>query len=102
MEEMLRLGFDVWICTTPILAYHNCVLEKYEWVEEHLGSDWTPRIILTRDKTIVSGHFLIDDKPEIEGAAVPSWEHIVYDQPYNRTITRQRRITWRNWKSFLC
>ena len=35
--------------------FHDCVREKYEWVEEHLGFELTKQIILTRDKTVVSG-----------------------------------------------
>ena len=42
-------------------------ISQFEWVEEHLGRDWTLRLILTRDKTVVNGHILIDDKPKITG-----------------------------------
>jgi hypothetical protein len=44
---------------------------------------------------------LIDDKPEITGVEKePTWEHILYDRPYNRGINK-RRITWGNWKDIL-
>ena len=36
-------------------------------MEEHLGSEFTKRVILTRDKTLVRGDVLIDDKPTIGG-----------------------------------
>lgn len=40
---------------------------QFEWVEHYLGKDWINRTILTRDKTIVSGHILIDDNVKIKG-----------------------------------
>jgi 5'-nucleotidase len=69
-------------------------------VEEHLGSDFTKRIILTRDKSLVRGDVLVDDKPEIRGLATPNWQHILYDQPYNRCLPGVR-MTWRNWRHVL-
>ena len=99
--EMEQLGNEVFICTSPLTAYRNCVLEKYEWVENYLGADWVRRIILTKDKTLVKGDCLIDDKPEITGVeSSPTWEHIVYDQLYNRHVNK-RRLTWENWKEVL-
>lgn len=101
IEAMRDLGHDVSICTSPLKAYKNCVLEKYEWVEEHLGFGWTGRIILLKDKTLVRGDVLIDDRPRIIGAMTPQWEHVLYDQPYNRRENDKRRLTWENWQSVL-
>jgi 5'-nucleotidase len=100
LHEMDGLGLDVFICTSPFSSYQNCVLEKYQWVEAYLGSKWTDRIILTKDKTLVRGDILIDDKPQITGKDVPTWEHILYDRPYNQGVDR-RRLTWKNWKEVL-
>lgn len=101
LEEMSALGLEVFICSSPFNTYGNCVLEKYKWVERHLGASWVNRIILTKDKTLVRADFLIDDKPKITGLeATPSWEQIVYDQPYNRHIDK-KRMTWDTWRSVL-
>ena len=94
-------GHTLFICTTPLLNYDNCVLEKYQWIEQHLGRDWTQKLILTRDKTLVRGDILIDDKPVITGILKPLWEHILFDRSYNSQILNQRRITWENFKSVL-
>jgi 5'-nucleotidase len=102
--EMRGLGYEVFICTTPKKFYHNqdCVYEKHAWVMKHLGKEWTERIILTRDKTLVQGVVLIDDKPEIVGAITPVWTHVYYDQPYNRRDTKKPRINdWMLWKEVL-
>jgi 5'-nucleotidase len=98
IKEIAENGNEVFICTSPLNAYKNCVLEKYEWIEKHLGFEWTLKLILTKDKTIVKGDILIDDKPEVIGVAEPTWEHILFDKPYNRHITNRRRLNWNNWK----
>lgn len=101
VKDIASRGHTVFICTTPLNAYQNCVKEKYEWIEEHLGFEWTKKLILTKDKTIVQGDILIDDKPEVVGAAKPVWEHIVFDKPYNKHTNHTKRMTWKNWKSVL-
>ena len=110
LMEINRGGHDVFICTSPLNIYENCVLEKYLWAEEHLNShplnngvDWTKRMILTKDKTLIYGKYLLDDNPCISGIRKPSWEHIIVDMPYNRHITDKKRILrdWSNWKEVL-
>ncbi|MVW71995.1 5'-3'-deoxyribonucleotidase [Bordetella sp. 15P40C-2] len=101
VRELLAMGMDIRICTSPLTQFENCVLEKYLWVEKHLGREATQRIVMTRDKTLVHGDLLIDDKPEIVGAVRPRWKHIVYDAPYNRQITDRPRLTWDKWRNVL-
>ena len=101
VKEMVAEGIDVRICTFPIQAYRNCVGEKYEWVERHLGPAYTSRMILTRDQTIIAGDALIDDNPDISGSRTPSWKHIVFDQPYNRAVAGPRLQSWANWRAVL-
>jgi len=100
-KTMLKLGYDVRICSSPLSRYENCVLEKYQWVEKHLGGEFTKRIILSKDKTLIRGNFLIDDNPVIEGVKTPEWEQVVYDCPYNRNNKNNKRLTWQNWRSVL-
>ena len=101
LKILVELGYDVRICTSPLSHYENCVLEKYQWVERHLGGDFTKRIVLSKDKTIVRGKFLIDKNPAIEGEETAEWEHILYDCPYNQEVGNKRRLTWANWKNVL-
>ncbi len=85
---------DVLICTSPLTEYKFVLREKYAWIERHLGREWVKRIVLTKDKTVVDGRVLIDDRPEITGIRdKPYWEHILFDQPYNRSIQNKRRLT---------
>lgn len=99
--EMSDKVDEVFICTSPFIPYENCLNEKYEWIEEHLGKEWIHKTILTKDKTLIHGNYLIDDKPNITGVHNPTWEHIIYDQPYNRHITDKKRLTWKNWREVL-
>jgi 5'-nucleotidase len=100
MEEMLAAGHDVRICTAPLTAFTHCVTEKYQWVQDHLGPHWVRRIVLTKDKTLVRGDVLMDDKPEVTGCLVPSREHLVFEAPYNLG-SPARRVNWANWRQVL-
>lgn len=101
LNKMSKLSHLVFICTSPLTNYQNCVDEKYGWVDQNLGSNWVDRMILTRDKTLIQGDILIDDRPEIKGLKQPSWEHILFDQPYNREIKGKRRLNWQNYREVL-
>ena len=102
LREIKNSNNSVLLCTSPMLPkYENCVLEKYHWVYKHLGEEWVYNIVLTKDKTIIKGDILIDDMPEVNGTEKPEWEHVLYDQPYNRRINGKRRLTWNNWREVL-
>lgn len=101
IEEMRKLGQEVFICTSLIRHYENCVLEKYHWVARNLGYEWTKRIIVAKDKTLIYADILIDDKPQHSGLKTPTWEHALFDRPYNRNVTDKLRINWDNWKEIL-
>ena len=98
---MRKLGHDVYICTAPYVNT-TCGPEKWIWVEKYLGKEWLSRLIITRDKTLVRGNILIDDKPNIIGRLSPIWEHILFDEPYNRkTPDHRKRLNWSNWRTVL-
>lgn len=101
MEKHLDF-IDPFICSSPEVESEGmaCHSEKAAWVDKHLGRFWTKRLILTKDKTLVRGHFLIDDKPNITGAMQPTWLQMVYDQPYNRGATNGVRFSWNDWVEF--
>jgi 5'-nucleotidase len=90
MYLLRDLGATVKLCSTPDATNPTCASDKVDWVANHLGTAWVKDLILTHDKTLVRGAILIDDKPEITGAVVPEWEHVLFDQPYNRHITGKR------------
>merc|ERR1719164_265702 len=88
-------GYRVMLCTSPVSTSAHCAGEKFEWVREHLGPEWVPKIILTSDKTAVRGDVLIDDKPKITGAHHPVWQQLMFNAPYNLKVPdRQRLSSW--------
>ena len=103
LNEMVEMGHTVRICTSPIFPWQHCVGEKFDWVDDHLGIDWVKRIVLTKDKTVVRGDVLIDDKPVITGEVVPLWTHVHFDAPYNRHVTDGLRVRWTDgsWRTVI-
>ncbi|XP_010814865.1 5'(3')-deoxyribonucleotidase, cytosolic type isoform X4 [Bos taurus] len=100
LEE--RRGFfanEQYRALRPDLAYH--------WVEKHLGPQFVERIILTSDKTVISGDLLIDDKEVIQGhEETPSWEHILFTCCHNQHLAlpppRRRLRSWSdNWREII-
>lgn len=92
IEAMAAAGLNVFLCTTPTWSNPGCVPGKLASIEKHLGAAWLNRTIMTHDKTMVRGDLLIDDKPEIFGAAVPVWQQAMFSQPYNRYVQAPLRM----------
>lgn len=93
LKAALKAGHDVRIVTSPWVSNPTCASDKLNWVVRYYGAHWGQRVIITTDKTLVRGDVLIDDKPEVTGSDDPTWEHILFDQPYNREVENKRRIT---------
>lgn len=102
VHEMIADGHDVRFVTSHLIGYDPAVLEKFQWIEDHFGKEWVDRIVLTRDKTLIRGDVLIDDKPLITGGMDPVWKHIVFDRPYNHDqVNKQRLRRWAEWREVL-
>ncbi|XP_076468956.1 5'(3')-deoxyribonucleotidase, cytosolic type-like [Babylonia areolata] len=98
MEMWQMDDTEVFICTSPHSHYKYCVFEKFKWVEDHLGEEWINRLILTKDKTMVNGDLLIDDRPRIRGALdPPAWKQVLFSAPYNLSIDSRGRQRLNNW-----
>jgi len=94
----------VFICTTPWKSFDGCVAEKFRWAEKFLDNDtvdWKSRIITTRDKTVISGDILIDDKVDIKGVQLPDWTHVLF--AYNKNLSEKRPVMkgWQDLKSIV-
>lgn len=103
VRAMVADGYTVFFCTAPSpFQWEECVKEKYAWVRRHLGEEFLSKIIVTRDKTMVKGDVLVDDKPKVVGACQPEWTHVVFEQSYNKTVEGRPRIReWGEWRSVL-
>ena len=105
LGEMVAAGHDVFLCTSPLVSSRWSVPDKLAWIEHHLGRAWLRRIVITSDKTLVGDRLrpcvLIDDRPQITGVAIPPWEHVLFDQPYNRGEPGPRLPSWAVWREVL-
>merc|ERR1719482_2432098 len=93
LHALAAKGYRIFLCTSPVTTSAHCAGEKFEWVRDHLGPEWVPRIICTSDKTAVRGDVLIDDKPSIRGAHHPVWQQLMMDAPYNLKLPNRHRLS---------
>jgi 5'-nucleotidase len=101
LKQMEEQGIQAYLCTSPIYTNESCASDKISWVREHFGDWWGDRTIITKDKTLIRGDYLIDDKQVIEGVMTPEWERIVFDRVYNREVDGRRLNSWDNWTTVL-
>jgi 5'(3')-deoxyribonucleotidase len=55
-------NFDVYILTTPSWTNVQSYTDKRRWIEMHFGETLKKRLILSHNKAIIDGDFLIDDR----------------------------------------
>lgn len=84
----LQEKYDVWILTRPSFRNVNCYTEKAQWVWDHLGLDVLQKTIMSPDKSLLKGDYLIDDQgnagqENFEGEWIhfktekfPNWESV--------------------------
>lgn len=53
--------FDVYILTAPSIYNPLSYSEKREWIENHLGMEMVKRLIISSNKGLNKGDYLIDD-----------------------------------------
>ena len=53
--------FDVWILTKPSFDNLNSFSEKAYWVNKYFGPDVLRKLIMSRNKSLLIGDYLIDD-----------------------------------------
>lgn len=71
----LKQFFSVKILSRPSVKNPLSYTEKRIWIEKHLGHSECYNLILSKDKTLLRGDWLIDDNIQ-EGLLKPEWKHI--------------------------
>ena len=92
----LQNKHEVYIVTSAGTTFPLAPTEKYQWVEREFGIKMLNNLVITRAKYLVDGDILIDDKPFHEDEDKASWQHVVFDQPYNRHL-KNTRLNWSNY-----
>lgn len=78
-------GCDVFVCTAPSLRNPSCASDKMLWIADHFPS-LRRKVIVSKDKTLVRGHVLVDDKPEVLGLLSPVWQHVLFQTSGNAHV----------------
>lgn len=85
--KRLAENFDVWFLTRPSYLNPLCYTEKRLWIEDHFGLEWCQKLILSPDKTLLKGDYLIDDQPWegfegkqllFGGERFPNWNKVLF------------------------
>lgn len=63
VQQLIGNGHDVYIASKPSSSSLYCASEKYAWVRKHIP-ELTKKVILTGHKHLLTGNYLIDDRPE--------------------------------------
>lgn len=63
IRRIMRMGFDVWFLSQPLADCFESYTDKAKWVGLHFP-ELANKIILTQDKGLHFGHYLIDDNEE--------------------------------------
>jgi len=58
--QLMKMGFDVWILSQPFALDPSSYIQKAEWIGLHFPQLYN-KIILTQDKGLNVGDYLIDD-----------------------------------------
>lgn len=84
----LREKAYVYAVTSPLTGSSTWAHEREEWLVRELGFKHR-YVVSVRDKSLVSGHVLIDDKPDnlTTWRAAQGGRAILWEMPYNSTVT---------------
>ena len=74
--------YDVYIASTPSWSNPSCWIDKRLWVQQYIGQNAYKKLILTSNKGILKGDYLIDDNTW-NGADEFEGEHIHFGTDKN-------------------
>jgi 5'(3')-deoxyribonucleotidase len=87
--NLLMQKYDVWILTRPSIKNTHCYTEKAEWIKKYFGEQMLEKMIISPNKALVKGDYLIDDdtrhgQVEFEGEHIhfgqekfPNWNSVI-------------------------
>lgn len=87
--KVLHAKYDCYIVSTPVWSNPYCWMEKRLWGEKKMGFEANKRLILTHNKNLVKGDYIIDDTKN-HGVDKFEGEHIHFGSR-----------NYQNWKDVL-
>lgn len=96
-QRLLEFGYTPRVCTAPLTLNPKSVDGKISWLQKylvpHFGTGIVDQAIIDKRKFDYDAFALIDDRPDVDtNGGKASWQHIVFDQPYNQAALSQRRM----------
>lgn len=58
---LIEIGHDVYFLTAPSIKNIGCYSDKAFWVKKHFGEEMLKKLIISYDKSLLIGDYLIDD-----------------------------------------
>lgn len=92
LEASTEAGVRIVVCTKPLRRSDTCPSEKLLWLKEHFPN-LAKDAVITDDKSLVGGAFLLDDAITPDWINRAMWDPIIFDKPFNREGT-----VWEDWK----
>jgi 5'-nucleotidase len=97
-QKVIDLGYHPQICSAPMRSNPFSNIEKLNWISKNLvpvfGQSIVDEAIITSDKHECEGIVLIDDRSELKDYQKATWQHIVFDAPYNKDSKQPRLYGW--------
>ena len=94
LKGLKKAGHELHIASTPHVR-GTCAQDKLAWVDEHIPFIGARNTILVRDKTMLKGDVLIDDKPETIEKYRLAWPTSILASiayPYNNCVKHHLNI----------
>lgn len=93
-QDLIRMGFDIWVCTKPLETNPRCRDDKAAWLREYLP-ELEHKLIITPDKSMVRGAILLDDAPKLGWIQRSEWRPVIFPAHFNgRGSIWQRYPRW--------
>jgi 5'(3')-deoxyribonucleotidase len=93
---LLMERFDVWVCTKPLEANQWCASDKAAWIARHFPA-LVGKLIMAPDKSMITGHVLLDDAPNPDWFDAATWVPIVFEAPFNGAGSKWEGIPSWTW-----
>ena len=83
-------NYDPYILTAPSIKNPLCYTEKRIWIEKHFGIDFVNKLIISPNKSLLKGDYLIDDNVSGKG-----------QEGFEGKVLHFGSETFPNWKSVM-
>ncbi|QES89641.1 5' nucleotidase, NT5C type [Rhizosphaericola mali] len=77
--EILSEHYELYVLSTPMWTLPESYSDKRIWIEEKFGNLLKKKLILTHNKGLLKGDYLIDDR-KVHGVSKFEGEHIWFGQ----------------------